>query len=98
MVGGLVVASMNVAVVEVVVSGLVRMLIHACMADSPVITSRTSRKAVVLAPADIQLVNRTHASFRHFTKRVPVVNQLLRDARMNAGCSGGNCCCILVCT
>ena len=39
----------------------------------------------MLAPALILLVRRTLASFKHFTNRVPVVSQLLKDAKMKAG-------------
>ena len=39
----------------------------------------------MLAPADIQLVRRKQASFKHLMKRVPVVSQLPKEARMNAG-------------
>ena len=78
-------ASIIVAVVEVVVAGFVRMLIHAFIAHSSVTTSRTSRRTVVIAPALSQLVRRTVASFKHLTNRVFDVSHMLNDVKMKAG-------------
>ena len=74
MVGVLVVASMIVAEVEVVVSGPVSVLIHACIVDLSVITSRTSQRVVVLAAAISQLARKTVASFKHLTTKIPEVS------------------------
>ena len=71
MVGGLVVASMIVAVVGVAVSGLVRVLIHACIVGSSANTSRASRRATVVVAAMSQVAKRTITSFKHLTNRVP---------------------------